>query len=327
MIQARFIAHNGWFAGKLRGGSRRLDYLTSYRSGKLQRDTGKLPVPSNSRRGATSVSAFNRTDLLVVIGIAAVLFGGAALYLRFSAMKGRIAGCSRNLSILGKAMMEYSRDHIDELPFARIAYSDQREQLTWDTELKSYLSGGALSNKTVKSLATRERERAFARILLCPSDTLSGTLKTRRSYSMPQHDNRPINHPPGPNSSTGVGVSWSFGELGQARSILRFNSEGTNRMAIKRSMISEPKDTLLLTEQIQTNNLLGKGPCATIRCTDDHLATNLISMNAFHRGQFNYLMVDGHVETLQPRQTVGPVGQVGDNALKHHGMWTIKAGD
>ena len=43
----------------------------------------------------------------------------------------------------------------------------------------------------------------------------------------------------------------------------------------------------------------------------------------FHNGRFNYLLADGHVETLRPEQTLG----TGNNPGRQTGMWTILAGD
>jgi prepilin-type processing-associated H-X9-DG protein len=183
---------------------------------------------------------------------------------------------------------------------------------------------------TNSALAARKRDRELGKLLHCPSDTLPRAgAGGPRSYAMSAHDMRQKNWPPGPNNSTGVGLSWTFGPKGDKPPPERvYNFKETNKQAvIKISMLPSPKDTLLLTELIATNNGAWRSPRSAIRYTGEHLNTNQMNPLVFHDGTINYLMVDGHVETLQPSQTVGPTGQAGTNAAKHFGIWTIKAGD
>lgn len=262
--------------------------------------------------------------LVALLGVTLGLF-----FTKRARFQGRITACSRNLERIGRAMSEYAQEHEGSLPYARMVYS-QRNQKTWDTLLKPYLKEDVPKTNGPVTLASRARDRELGPFFHCPSDTLrrsAGHLP--RSYSMSHHDMRPKNWPPGPTNATGVGLGWSFGPDGKKPpSPTVYNFEHTNQQAsVKLSMIPEPKDTLLATEQIQTNNNLWAATRTTIRTTGEHLATNLISMSAFHGGKFNYLMVDGHVETLLPGQTVGPAGEVGTNAMKHDGIWTIKPGD
>ena len=276
--------------------------------------------------------AFTRTDLLVTLGMFTLLGTCLVSGCRGVSEKARIATCAGNLTALGKAIHTYAKDHGDALPWGSMQYG-QGHQITWDTQTKPYLMGEL--QKTNSALAAKTRERAIVTLLACPSDALSRDATKRgvnakpRSYSMAAHDMSQKNWPPGPENTTGVGLHWSFGFQGTNPPPERiYNFKNTNEQAVvKLAMIAAPKDTLLLTEQIQTNNLAWTANRATVASTAQQLATNLIPAGQFHESQFNYLMVDGHVELLSPKQTVGHGGEVGGNAQKHKGIWTIKPGD
>jgi len=272
-------------------------------------------------------SAFTRADLLVTLGTLMLLSTAFIAGCKGASEKGRIAGCAGSLTTLGKAIHAYAKDHDDALPWGSIHYSQQR-QVAWDTQLKPYLMNEA--SKTNSALAAKTRDRALVKMLVCPSDVFprGGTAKPR-SYSMARHDMTVKNWPPGPDNTTGVGLNWSFGPQGAKPPPARtYNFSNANAQAvIKLGMIPEPKDTLLLTEQIQSNNVVWTTGRALVATTGAQLATNLVPAAQFHEGRFNYLMVDGHVEFLTPKQTVGHKGEAGTNAMKHLGIWTIKPGD
>ncbi len=61
----------------------------------------------------------------------------------------------------------------------------------------------------------------------------------------------------------------------------------------------------------------------------DHLITaatdsSFINANAYHIGRFNYLFVDGHVDSLNPADTLG---RTNTNLSRQTGMWTIRPND
>jgi prepilin-type processing-associated H-X9-DG protein len=271
--------------------------------------------------------AFTRVELVVCLGTVCLLLLTLLGCKRGINDKANIAVCSKNLAFMGEAFRSYALDHEDALPPARIHYSDQK-QVTWDTLIKPYLDRGLTVSNS--ALAARERDRKLQKIFLCPSDTVPRNQAAKaRSYAMSQHSMKAKDWPPGPKNLSGVGLWWTFGPKGdKPPTNTIYNFADTNAQAwIKVSSLPAPKDTMLLTELIATNNNLGKTMKATVRFTGEQLDTNHISPELFHEGKFNYLMVDGHVETLTPRESVGALGEVGTNAAKHFGIWTIRAGD
>ena len=129
---------------------------------------------------------------------------------------------------------------------------------------------------------------------------------------MPAHDMLAEHWPPGASNGTGVGLWWAPDAKGHAALEQRLSADG-HAPAIRPEMIPAPAGTLLLTEQANTNNILFSGQGAAISGPSHHLNTRFIPPRRYHDGKFNYLMVDGHVEALQPNQKPG--------------IWTIRPGD
>jgi len=137
--------------------------------------------------------------------------------------------------------------------------------------------------------------------------------------------NRP-NWPPSPDNATGVGLGWSAYRKRGNSSYAAIDTEAP-LPAISLNMILEPSGTILVTEQINADNLLAKPRLSTIDSTMAHVDDTYLSVDSVHGGRCNYLMVDGHVVSLEPSATVGGEGEVSDSAETHFGMWTIAAGD
>jgi prepilin-type processing-associated H-X9-DG protein len=83
--------------------------------------------------------------------------------------------------------------------------------------------------------------------------------------------------------------------------------------------VPAPADTLLVTELIDPNNNLGGIRQVTVLGASPQRRFFKDAGSNFHRGKFNYLMVDGHVESLSPLQTGSYDGSAG--------IWSLKKGD
>ena len=231
------------------------------------------------------------------------------------------ANCTSNLEALGRGMSLYSQNNGGALPYAQLHLSNQ-QQTTWDKLIES------------DTMGTGE-DKSYLELLVCPEDTIpvaSWAAKfkyQRRTYSMPRHSMYPNSWPPGPDNLTGVGLFWSFGADGKDKpkpSI--YNYENPSRQAkVLREMILSPSSTILLTERAWSNNIARNSSGSYIARATEHLDTNQIARANYHGGRINYLMVDGHVESLLPEETVGPNGRAGDEMSKHLGMWTIRSTD
>jgi len=267
-------------------------------------------------------SGFGRLDLLITILTTILVVGLAALCIERWQYGARMAYCAANLKLLGTGMMLYSESNVGQLPYTMLKY-DSRHYMTWDSLIYPYVPGGTKTN------AAGERELLANRIFRCPSDTIgvprdgSATSKPRRTYSMPWHHMNKANWPPGPDNSTGLGLWWSDKpSKGSEMALTSALSPNERIPSIRLNMIPDPSGTLLLTEKARTNNILFHFMGAEIRGVDEHLDTRVISMEDYHQGQFNYLMVDGHVVGLLPEQTIGIRGGVG---IKN--IWTIRPDD
>jgi prepilin-type processing-associated H-X9-DG protein len=260
--------------------------------------------------------------LLVVLGVIAVLAMLAVPMVKKSKAASTSSSCARNLADIGVGMLQYAKDHTGNLPPGRIHYGEHQQ--AWDSFLDAYLP---------------RREEAES-ALVCPADPflqqkLTGKelrlniRRPRRSYAMPAHNMLPNNWPPGPKNATGIGLDWTPAFAGDSKKVttalMQRASDLSELEAVGLWMIPEPGDTLMLTEQIASNNIPGRAQFAVIRRPAQHVPADGVSMESVHGGQFNYLRVDGHVELLSPRQTLGPGGD--PNGMNPGGMWTIKPND
>lgn len=276
-------------------------------------------------------TAFSRTELVVVLALTAMVSTLLGAVVTKARTLLREAGCAENLRQLGHAMSLYANQSHRKLPYAYIVY-DNKRQVTWDSLLEPLVPAKA---KAGDSPPTTALLKPVPSVFKCPSDALGPAQWAqrnklqRRSYSMPRHDMRPVNWPPGSKNSTGVGLYWTFGAKGEKPpSPQIYNFKETNsQAAVTLDMVLAPAKTMLLTEQISSNNIARLGSGAFITTTLEHLAEDAVPTGHFERGQFNYLMVDGHVEPLFPEETVGPKGAAGSSYTAHFGLWTIRPDD
>lgn len=259
-------------------------------------------VHKNSNQG------FTLLDLLVVGG--AVMFLGFWLGLYGSRERKQIAGCSANLKVLGQAMRSYADDHDDGLPAAGINL--EIIKTSWDGELIPYLKPGSGKSKDGVSPVVSRR-------FFCPSEPFTN-YASRRSYAMSAHKMSLAFWPPSTGDRTGAGLLWSKTEVATLLSGPGQNSNADDLPRLKSSIVSDPANTLLLTELITPENILGKWGLSRVEGINDQVAPFGVDSARFHFGKFNYLMADGHVELLTPLQT-GGIG------ARPAGIWTIKAGD
>ena len=274
--------------------------------------------------------AFTRLEVILMIAVVGLLAAVLIPKIETTRQHVRDASCRGNLKLIGDALALYSSENRDALPYAQLHYSN-KHQSAWDSLIEPCLARKLQEGDPSASPARPE----LAKLLLCPDDVIpiaaqaAKYKEVRRTYSMPRHNMYPNNWPPGPENKTGVGLFWSFGAKGEnppPDRVYNFDNPA-DQVRVTRSMIPDPTATMLLTERAWSNNVAFNSSGAYIARTSEHLDTNVIPRAAFHSGSFNYLMVDGHVETLLPEQTVGPAGKAGSDMKTHMGMWTITQGD
>lgn len=267
-----------------------------------------LRFHSNKRADASRVEhAFTRVDLLTLIVLVLLLAAWAGL--SFTGERGRINRCAGNLNDLGKAMYRYASDHNEGIPAASV--SIDKVQSTWDLKVFQFLKPGLAPDDYEKLAST------MPRFFSCPSDHLQRS-GAPRSYAMSSNDMMLHNWPPGQNTVTGIGLGW------ERQTVLRLlNEEALMSPAtlpeLKLSALPDPAQTVLLTELIAPNNVMGGVQGATVSGSAAQTFSLPDGGRSFHKGRLNYVMADGHVETLSGLQTGAIDGKAG--------IWTIRKGD
>ncbi len=228
--------------------------------------------------------------------------------------RGRIAACASNLKVLGTGIQCDVNDHDDGLPTAAIDL--QNTKLSWDQSLFVCLKPGLA--RTTGAYEHRQLLMAVRSRFLCPSDpvTRSGF---PRSYAMQGRD-MTYGWPPTADDMTGVGLFWNsrtVQEILGAEVVPSAMNNPDSLPRLKQSILSDPANTMMLTELCDQNNTLEFVSSTRVFGVNQQQAAFKDDPSQFHFGKFNYLMADGHVELLTRLQT----GGIGEAAS----IWTIKA--
>lgn len=121
-------------------------------------------------------SALSLPEVLVVIGMIALLLG--LLFPSLSAARERVrrAMCAHNLKQWGFALMAYRNDHRDYLP-TEGTYLDMQKPHTWFNELPRYL--GLPPYVEVERIGKLIKEFPELSVWICPAKTRTSAYKSR----------------------------------------------------------------------------------------------------------------------------------------------------
>ena len=257
-------------------------------------------------------AAFTRTDVFVTVGVVCLLGMLVWAGIAVAGEKRRIFFCASHLKTLGRAFAEYVQEHQDVLPPAVVM--EGTNSTSWDREIAGYLDA-----KWDKRKSPEQQKAAVAKIATtfkCPSDREPRGDANVRSYSMPMYDVNRAGWPPKPDSVGGLGLYLDAKNLASLRTTEPAGIAG-GLPGIKTSLAGAPADTALLVERISILNALWATRFACTESSEEQFDAKTFSAREFHGGKMNYLMLDGHVEFMAPKQSRRFMG----------GVWTLRQGD
>jgi len=259
--------------------------------------------------------AFTLVELLVVIGIIAVLIGMILPALSAAQRQARTVKCAANMRSLGQLLYLYANDHQNLLPPGSTDVGPSPNaggnNFTWDDSLNRYVG----RNQPWSDL-TNQWNPVGNPIFECPEDRYDRSIMfapyRNRSYSMVE-------------GSQG----YNLPVLGMATRNFQFTTGWPLNKYFRCIRLSEAPNasqTLLLAEKAQLGtayvNVLGHAGGAIVDCPDDQMR----GLSApIHKGRWNYLMVDGHVELLRPTETIKAPNTTA--TLPPNYMWTRNPND
>jgi|GEM_PF-862038 len=262
--------------------------------------------------GKAGMTGLTRRDVLALL-LCIFVLGVIGLKFLGGGETRRIWVCKHRLGNLGAAFAKYAKDSGNSLPPAVVDVG--RVTTTWDMAVAPYLSG---SRSATDPAHQEELKQKLWPMFHCPSDTEPRGGEVPRSYSMPMYDVKKVGWPPTEDSQGGLGLyldadRWKL--IREAEPTLPAGSTP----AIRLSIVPNPGWTALLVEQITIRNTMFSTNFAATPGPRDQWNAKTISLENFHRGKLNYLMLDGHVERLTIRESGGHAG--------NGGVWTIRAWD
>jgi prepilin-type N-terminal cleavage/methylation domain-containing protein/prepilin-type processing-associated H-X9-DG protein len=316
----------------------------------------KISHPS-PRRDVRKAGGFTLIELLVTIAIIGVLAAILLPAVNNAMAKGRTANCASNLKEIFNASLAYSGDNGDKIPYAVLRWRAGTAN-TWDDLLFTYLGGESGMARYEQLIGSQpqlgqggpaDSNNDGNRLLKCPSDKARRS-DTRynnggRSYVMPTHamarnpapswapnvGPNGYHWPPSPKNATGVGFNWdvSSGPTADWEPEDPVDPIPRRQKALFEDLILKPEETIIYTERVRREMLQGSFQFQTINNARQHLIGNINrddynNVQRFHLGRFNYMMADGHVETLTPEESIGVDST--DTSVQA-GYWTITPDD
>ncbi|HVM59767.1 MAG TPA: prepilin-type N-terminal cleavage/methylation domain-containing protein [Verrucomicrobiae bacterium] len=275
---------------------------------------------SHDRRNSP---AFTLIELLVVIAIIGILAAMLLPALNKARAKGQAAACAGNLRQIGIAIQMYEDDFRGWIPPAGTG------AMTYDRLVAPYMAKNG-------SAFTVGANNQWLAVWRCPTDKLPhNNTAGLADSSQPPRD-----------YSINIRLDNFTGKKGMFDPVYY---SGAGGLGVSSAAIDDPSGTILVCERPCTWNCYGYDSMSDCGCPDStaggdtycssggkngmgyaqYFSGSGYTGSPWHSGGWNYLFVDGHVQWLEPRQTIGvgapkaPKPTLGAPA----GMWTPQRGD
>jgi prepilin-type processing-associated H-X9-DG protein/prepilin-type N-terminal cleavage/methylation domain-containing protein len=249
--------------------------------------------------------AFTLVELLVVIGVVALLISILLPALNKARRAANSVACGSNMRQVGQALFIYANDHQGRLPYAGITF-DSGNHVTWDGLLFQYLgsdpAGRIALGGNIRPLTYGPNNGILIhnppQVLLCSEDQIprhaflvspAGTAK--RSYALNGHETIQTGTGPGGyiHTVTGVGGAVRLDNSYDQTYVL------PGFRAVRMSQIRKSSQKIMLLEYHHSYN--GSGLQDNSRVVGASNATWVSQRNP-HGNTSNFLFCDGHVAAV-----------------------------
>jgi prepilin-type N-terminal cleavage/methylation domain-containing protein/prepilin-type processing-associated H-X9-DG protein len=268
------------------------------------------------RCAARALRGFTLVELLVVLGIIALLIGLLAPAVSAARRSGNKAACAQNLRQIGVAIQIYVLESNGRLPLAEIVTTDAANKtiaaVSWDDLLNRPLGGRMNSDEMDALYAPRDMPAMHCPGDAAPVQGISDPAARRRSYAWVR-------------AYTVVAGNMGVG----GRLVINPNYPLDRSAVIKMSDVRRPAEQIAVAEKPVGTNILGAANGFVDRAGQQ--VADAFSPNPSSRGphgdRWNYLFVDGHVESLKLEQTLKPLPTGESTLWTCNSIWTRDPND